>query len=319
MTEDLGETELQLEKAASSLPKFSLRQLWYYVAIAETGSISAAAAQLNVSQSAVALALTELERSLKVQLCVRRKAHGITLTRAGSETLHRSRDLLRQAEDMGQSVVGTSLTGPLSLGCYLTLAPTLLPRLLAEFGRQHGKVDVDFSEDTADELQRRVLAGELELVILYDMTVSPDVERVELSRARPHVVLPADHPLAAASEAEVSLRDLAEEPMILYDSAPSSTHTLLLCKQAGIRPHVRHTTTNFETARGLVGRGLGWAMLIQRPPNDRTYEDLQIVARDITELEGYSVAVVLGWAAGRRLTRRAEAFVTFCVKAFDAE
>ncbi|GAA1022376.1 LysR family transcriptional regulator [Acrocarpospora pleiomorpha] len=301
---------------SAAAPPFSLRQLWYFVAVAEAGSISAAAESLRVSHSAVSLAVTELERTLKVQLCVRRKAHGIILTQAGHETLRRARELLRQAEDMNLGVRGTSLNGPLSLGCYLTLAPTLLPRLLAEFGRVNPAVTVSFSEDTADALQRRALEGELELVILYDMTVQPGLERVELFRARPHVVLPADHPLALASDTHVSLRDLADEPMVLYDSSPSSTHTLLLCTQAGIRPKVRHTTTNFETARGLVGRGLGWAILIQRPPNDRTYEDLQVAHRDIVELEDYSVAVILGWAAGSKRTRRAEAFAQHCIDTF---
>lgn len=298
-------------------PTYSLRQLWYFVAVAEAGSISAAAEKLLVSQSAVSLALTELERALKVQLCVRRKAHGITLTRNGQETLHRARELLRQADDVQLGVHGGGLAGPLVLGCYLTLAPTLLPRLMAEFGQLHPRVELSFAEGTADAMQRGVLTGEMELAIVYDIIVQPALERVELFHARPHVLLPADHPLASASPTHVSLCDLASEPMVLYDSAPSSTHTLLLCRQAGVVPLVRHTTTNFETARGLVGRGLGWALLIQRPPNDRTYEDRRIVHRDIVELGDYTVAVLLVWAADGRLTRRAETFARFCVEAFD--
>ena len=61
----------------------NLRQLTYFLAIADAGSITLAAAQLHVSQSAVAATLTQLEATLDVQLCVRRRAHGVQLTAAG--------------------------------------------------------------------------------------------------------------------------------------------------------------------------------------------------------------------------------------------
>lgn len=317
MNSDGGTRSGETLDGLPAVPPFSLRQLRYFVAMAEAGSICAAAESLHVSQSAVSLAESELERALKVQLCVRRKAHGITLTGAGEQLLHRARELLLQADDVVRGLAGNTLAGPLSLGCYLTLAPTLLPRLMNEFEELQPKVEISFSEDTADALQQRLIAGELDLVVLYDMTVRPEIEGIELFRSRPHVVLSAEHPLATATDTRISLKDLADEPMILYDSPPSSTHTLLLCHQAGVRPKVRHTTTSFETARGLVGRGLGWGMLIQRPPNDRTYEDRQIVHRDIVELGDYTVAVLLGWAARSRPTRRAQEFIEHCLRTFE--
>ncbi|GGJ60308.1 helix-turn-helix domain-containing protein [Streptomyces brasiliensis] len=78
------------------LPSFSLRQLHVFVAIAETGAISRAAERLLVSQSSVSLALTELERTLRTTLCVRRRAHGVQLTPAGEAVLTHARLLLRR-------------------------------------------------------------------------------------------------------------------------------------------------------------------------------------------------------------------------------
>ncbi|MGH2602291.1 MAG: LysR substrate-binding domain-containing protein [Dehalococcoidia bacterium] len=300
----------------SKLPGFSLRQLWYFVAAAEAGTISAAADKLHVSQSAVSLALNELERALKVQLCVRRKAHGITLTPTGTQALRQARSLLRQAAELeADSTSGAEeLTGRLALGCYLTLAPTVLPRLLHGFGARHPRVSIDFSEGTQDALQRLLLAGELDLAVLYDMEILPEIAQVELYRRRPHVLLPADHRLA--SEAVVALHDLADEPMVLLDAPPSSHHTLRLCEDVGVKPLVRHRTSNFETARALVGRGLGYAMLIQRPANERTYEGLPVVYKDIAELAGYHVAVLLTWPRHTRLTRRSEEFLRYCREVF---
>ncbi|TQS45124.1 LysR family transcriptional regulator [Cryptosporangium phraense] len=295
-----------------AVPAFSLRQLTYFLVAAEEGTISSAAARLHVSQSAISLAITELERALKVQLCVRRKAHGITLTPSGTQVLHHARALLRHATELQAESAGSpdELSGRLAMGCYPTLAPTVLPHLLHGFSTRHPRVTVDFTEGAQDALQQSLLTGELDLAVLYDMEIQPEIVQVELYRRAPHVVLPAAHPLAALNE--VALRDLADEPMILLDSSPSSHHTLRMCADAGIKPLVRHRTSSFETARSLVGRGLGYAVQIQRPANDRTYEGLPVVHRAIAELRGYEVAVLLAWPRHTRLSRRAASLIAFC-------
>src|SRR5690606_8435983 len=145
---------------------FSLRQLAYFVAIAEAGTLSEAAARLRISQPAVSLPLNDLERALKVQLCVRRKAPGITLTPSGPSLLGRARRPLREPEDLGVQATDTGTrTGLLSLGCYVTLAPTVLPPLLQGFAALHPEVTVECAEDTQDVLQRRLLRGELDLAV----------------------------------------------------------------------------------------------------------------------------------------------------------
>lgn len=291
---------------------YSLRQLLYFVTIAEEGTISAAAQRLHVSQSAVSLALNELERALKTQVCVRRKAHGITLTPSGSRVLHQARSLLRQAEELESEAANPEgqLSGPLLVGCFMALSPTLMPRLVQGFGQRHPRVTIDFAESAAqDELQRQLLDGELDLALLYDVEVQPEIERRELFRVRPNVLLPADHRLA--DQPTVALRDLVDEPMVLLQAPPSSRHALLMFQQAGVAPLVRYRVTNFETARALVGRGLGYAVALQRPPYGRTYEGLEVVYKDIAELSAYEVAVLLGWPRHTKLARRAGEFIRY--------
>ncbi|WP_017537897.1 LysR family transcriptional regulator [Nocardiopsis halophila] len=291
-------------------PRFSLRQLAYFVAIAEAGTLTEAAERLHISQPAVSLALNDLERALKVQLCVRRKAHGITLTPSGSGLLARARRLLREAEELeAEASGGGALTGVLSLGCYVTLSPTVLPPLLQGFAALHPEVTVDFAEDDQDVLQRRLLRGELDLAVLYDMDLLPEMERTVLFSVRPHVLLPADHPMAGLPE--VSLRALEPEPMVLLDAAPSSHHALSLFHRFGVVPRVRHRPTTFETARALIGRGMGYGVLVQRPANDRTYEGMRVVVKEIAE-PVREEAVVLAWPRSMRLNRRAQEFVRFC-------
>ncbi|WP_017593045.1 LysR family transcriptional regulator [Nocardiopsis potens] len=291
-------------------PRFSLRQLAYFVAIAEAGTLSEAAARLRISQPAVSLALNDLERALKVQLCVRRKAHGITLTPSGSSLLVRARRLLREAEDLEAEASGAgTLTGVLSLGCYVTLAPAVLPPLLQGFAALHPEVTVDFAEDTQDVLQRRLLRGELDLAVVYDMDVMPEMARTVLFSVRPHVLLPAGHP--AADLPEVSLRDLAEEPMVLLDTAPSAHHTLSLFHRFGVVPRVRHRPTTYETARALIGRGMGYGILVQRPAHDRTHEGLRVVVKEIAD-PIRAEPVLLAWPRHMSLNHRAREFLRFC-------
>ena len=292
-------------------PRYSLRQLLYFVAVAEEGTMSAAAERLHVSPSAVALALTELEHALNAQLCVRRKAHGVTLTVSGTQLLRHARTLLRQARELEWELADTDgeLNGTLSIGCFIGLTPALLPRLLQEFGHRHPRLTIDFEEGDQAALQQRLADGKLDLAMLYDIGLPPEFDRVELARMRPHVTLPADHRLAG--EPVVALRDLAGEPMVLMLEPPSPAHTLGLCHDAGISPVVRYRARNGETARALVGRGLGYAIMIQRAPDSLTSEGLPVVDREIAELPTHEVAIILAWPRHTHLTRRAREFVRY--------
>lgn len=290
--------------------RFTLRQLEYFIAIAEAGTMSEAAAHLHVSQPGLSQSLTDLERALGAQLAVRKKAHGVTLTPTGSEVLRDARELLRSAEDLESLASGAEpLTGVLALGCYVTLAPTWLPPLLKEFTDLHPGLTIDFAEDTQDVLQRRLLLGELDLAILYDMEIQPEMARAVIRTMRPHILLPADHRLSA--EPEVSLYDLATEPQVLLNAPPSSRNTLALFDRFGITPDVRYRPRTLELTRALVGRGMGYALLVQRPANDRTYEGNRVVIKEIVEPVGES-RVIVAWPKATRLNRRAEAFVESC-------
>jgi DNA-binding transcriptional LysR family regulator len=188
------------------------------------------------------------------------------------------------------------------------VAPTALPPLLQDFTAVHTGLTIDFVEGTQDVLQHQLLLGELDLAILYDMEIQPDMDRVVIDTGRPHILLPADHRLAR--KRTVSLAELADDPMVLLDAPPSSHNTLAIFDRFGIRPDVRYRPTTFELTRALVGRGMGYALLVQRPANDRTYEGHEVVVKEIAEPVGDS-RVLIAWPKATRLNRRAQAFVEF--------
>ncbi|UOQ56028.1 LysR substrate-binding domain-containing protein [Leucobacter allii] len=291
-------------------PDFTLRQLAYLVAAAEAGSIAAAAERLHVSPSALSEALTELERALGAPLTVRRRAHGLTLTGSGTAVLARARRLLDGAAELAAGIRGPDgeLAGPVTIACYPTLAPVILPALLDGFGRAHPRVQLDILEVTHDQLRGRIESGEVDVAFVYD-TLVPGAPRRERLYALPaHVILPAGHRLAGAES--VRLADLASDDLILLDAPPSSEHTLSLFARLGVTPRIRHRTASYEAVRTLVGRGLGYGVLVQRVANDRSYEGYPIVAKEIEPpVEPVGIDVI--WAAGAPPSARVQRLVAF--------
>lgn len=289
--------------------RYTLRQLEYLVAAAETGSLTAAASRCHVSQAGIALAITELERALGVQLLVRRKAKGVKLTPAGQRTLAEARTLLNQAEMLESNAVasGGQLSGRLRVGCYTTLAPFFIPPLLDDFAAGNPLLNLEFVEGTQPDIQRLLLDGALEAALLYDRGLHTDIEHRLLTTLRPYVLLPADHPLGGLTE--VDLAELAGEPLIRLDLPPDQSASGRLAADEGTAAGW-YRTPNFELVRCLVGRGLGYAVLVQQPAGDLTYDGRRVIARPIAEAA--SVDLVLAHPKGAQLTRRALALGEFC-------
>lgn len=290
------------------MARYTLRQLECFVAVGERGSIAAAASALLVSPSAVTGALNELERVFSTQLTIRRKAHGVSLTPSGDYVLAQARSLLHAATDL-QSLAASSgeeLRGQLVVGCYSSLAPTLLTELLAEFSTRHPEVELEFHAGTQHQIHQMLLAGRLDLGIAYDLAVPAGLTRRKLADSVPSVVLPADHALAAREH--VALADLVTEPMILLDVDPSRQNTEMMFSAVELTPWVRFRTTDFETTRSMVARGMGYAILVQRPAGDVSYEGRPLAVRPIHPGVRH-VPVSMVWPQKTKLSAAAEAML----------
>lgn len=291
-------------------PAFTMKQLAYFAAAANEGTIVGAAELLRVSPSAMSDAITELETLLGEQLCVRRRAQGLTLTPAGRQVVEVAHRILAEADDLRYSVGQTrgELSGPIAIGCYPTLATSILPPLLQDFATLHPGVELTMIEATQDQLAVLLASGRVDLAFVYDMLVPGNPERLRLYELPAHVVLAASHPLA--NRASVRLSELIEEDLILLDAPPSSDHTLAVFAEQGLRPKVRHRTASFEVVRTLVARGLGYGLLVSRVKNQHSYEGLPIVEVPI-EPAVRAVGVEAIWASDRPLSRRTRALLNF--------
>ena len=284
--------------------RFTLRQLEYFVAVAEAGTITAAADRVHLSQSAMSTALVDLERAFGVQLLVRHHARGVTLTPSGDELLIEARELLRQADELDTSAhaLGEGLVGRIRLGCFAILAPYLLPPLLAAIEKELPGLEVEPVEEALDGLENGLREGRFEVALSYDLGLGEGIERQALLNIRPYALLAASHPLASADS--VRLADLADEPFVLLDLPHSRDYFRSAFTAAGVQPQVRYRTWSAETARALVGRGLGWSLLNLRPTNSQSVEGRKVVAQDLVDTVP-ALTVVLAKPMGVRSTKRA--------------
>lgn len=291
---------------------YTLRQLEYFVAVAEVGTVTGAAARIHLSQSALSTALSDLERTLDVQLLVRHHARGVTLTPAGDQLLAVARRLLADADDL-QTVaqeLGGGLGGGLALGCFSVLAPYVLPDLHAAVAKEHPQLRLDTSDEQLDELQAGVLDGRLELALGYDLDLDARLERVPLFSVPPYVLLPAGHRLAG--QERVSVGELADEPLALLDLPHSREYFQRIFTAAGVTPQIRYRTSSVELARALVGRGLCWTVLNLRPAVDQTLDGYPVRPVPLADPAPALDVVLVRHAAGRH-TRRAEAVTRLAV------
>lgn len=299
-------------------PKFTFVQLRYFVSAAELGTMTAAAQQLLVAQSAISAAVAHLERELGVQLFIRQHARGLALTAAGERLLHEARGLLSHLSEVAESArgLGAVPAGELFVGCFTTLAPFYLPRLLSDVAEHYPELQLSVVEGEIDELQAALRSGRCEIAVAYDLSLGTDIERELIAVAPPYAILPPEHRLA--NVAGVRLKNLAPEPMILLDLPHSREYFRSLVATSGIEPRVRYRTSSYETVRALVARGHGFAILNQRPVSDTTYGGGRAVPCPLLDTLP-ALPVVLARLAGLRPSARAQAFASRCRAVFASE
>ena len=286
--------------------QYTLRQLAYLVAVAEHGSVTAAANALYTSQPGVSNAIAQLEETFGLQFFVRHHARGVSLTPAGQSFIAAARNLLHHADDLQQQAqeISQSLRGAITLGCFTTMAPILLPGLLSALRTAYPELEVNLLEGDTQQLQVALLGGQIELALLYDLGLPDTLHKLPLSGARPYVLVAADHPLAARGS--VSLAELADEPLVLLDRPHSREYFLGLFRQLGLEPRVRHRTINFELVRGLVAAHFGYALLNLQPKVDVSYDGGKLAYLEIAD-DVPRLPIVLAWPQELKLTRKAEA------------
>ena len=290
----------------SRKPDVTLAQLRYFIEAATHLSMTRAAEELFVAQSAVSSAIAQLEQQVGAQLFIRQRSRGLALTPAGQQFLGDARALLLNLEEALDTARGidNQVRGTIRIGCFVTLAPFILPAIVSRVRSAHPYIDIEVDQLDADGARAALRDGRVELLVGYDFGLGNDIRKTVLSDIPPHVLVAADHPLSGASQ--VFLRELSREPMILLDLPHSRDYFLGILAGAGLQPEIRHRSMNYETVRAFVAHGHGFSILNQRPRHDLSYDGEHVVALPIAD-DVPSLPVVLAAMRSVRTTGRAKA------------
>jgi len=237
----------------------TLRQLRAFAAVAETGSFTAAAVRLHLTQSALSVLVRELEREMGVQL-FDRHTRRVLLSEAGREFQPSVQRLL---VDLSGAVAGVTelrdqKKGVLRLAAPQLMACTLMPRVIAAYSARYPDIDVRLADTLPEHLLAGVLSGEAELAVGQDVAVDPaTIERRTLFRDRHWLICPPDH--AFARRRKVRWSELG--PYTFIAPTRDFRQRVLPELEADARELMLRATTQevsyMTTALGMVASGLG--------------------------------------------------------------
>jgi DNA-binding transcriptional LysR family regulator len=239
-----------------------LRQLEYFVAVAEEANFTRAAGRVHISQSGVSAQIRALERELGAEL-IDRSGGTATLTTAGQAALPQARATLAAAGSVKQSVddVTGLLRGSLSVGMVTACTVPQLFDALAHFHSVHPGVELALREGNSDQLVADVRSGELDLALVGIAARTPTgLESMVVIDERIVAAVPTKHPLAAQKDA--TLAEVCEYPIV---ALPPGTGIRAVfdrdCAGVGLSPSITLQASAPDAVADLAARGLGIGIL----------------------------------------------------------
>ncbi|WEJ69830.1 LysR substrate-binding domain-containing protein [Pseudomonas sp. PSE14] len=279
-----------------------LRQLRYFVAVAEVEHVGKAAEQLHISQSPLSRQIAQLEERLGLQL-FERSQQRLRLTSDGRTFLHEAKALLKHAERLeslgrrlGRGETGGLCVGYVSHAIHAGVLPDALRRVREERPGIHIALYNLSAQEQFEGLRQRSL--DIALVCEPPMADDPDLLASPVFNDPLHLALPLGHPLA--DKAVIEPADLHEQDWIMVEGHLQQSRReqfLASCVEAGFTPQIRLEAAEPLSALGLVSAGLGLALIQQSIGGER---NPNVVLRELPWL-GQSTGL---WAAWHRVDLR---------------
>jgi len=239
-----------------------LRQLEYFVAVAEERSFTRAAERVHISQSGVSAQIRQLERELGAEL-LDRSVRAVALTVAGKAALEHARAALAAVAALGHAVdeVSDVVRGRLTVGMVQGCTVTPLFDALATFHRAHPGVEVALLEDTSDQLVEGVRAGAVDLALIGAGNAVPGgLEALTIISERLVAAVPPGHPLAGRRR--ITLHDLGSHPIVCMPPGTGLRAAFdRACGAQGVRPVIALQASAADAIADLASRGLAVAVL----------------------------------------------------------
>lgn len=262
-----------------------LSQLRMLVAVVDAGSFSAAAVQLDCTQSRISHAIGELERTLGARLLTRTR-EGSTPTDAGQRVLEKARQMLRLEASMMETVRADSqLAGQVRIACVRSVGTHLLPHAVAALAQEYPgiRIDIDDGCDERDDVPKAILSGRADIGIAQ-RPLEHELVWHTYAHDRYVMVLPAS--------LKLSTRDGWPETNNLpfLEMACSGARAILArCRAAGFTAQPDRTLANDTSIAAMVGRGIGYSILPELSVFPKP-EDVQLLPLPIPAEREFVVA-----------------------------
>lgn len=241
----------------------NLRDLEYVVAVAEEGHFGRASERCHVSQPALSGQVIKLEERLGVKLFERTNRR-VSVTPVGTEIVQMAKKLLLIAEEIeaAAAVYSDPLAGRLRFGTIPTIGPYLLPSVLQAIKAALPKVTLSLAEDITAELERRLIAGDIDVAVTATPLALPGLGEIPLYDEPFYIAAPKGHPIAEKKKIDVHSLDMADL-LLLKDGHCLSDQIAGLCGVSrSARPGNLDTqASSLETVIGLVAAGAGITLL----------------------------------------------------------
>jgi len=247
-----------------------LRQLEYFVAVAEEASFTRAASRVHVAQPGVSAQVRRLESELGQQL-LDRSGRSVRLTEVGSAVLPFARAALDAVANARLAVddLAGLVRGQVTVGMVSGCALPALAELLAGFHDRHPGVAIALVEDNSDRLVERLRDGRLDLALIGWAEQTPaDIDSVVLVDEELVAVAAPGHPLAGAGAGAITIRQLRDLPLVSLPRGTGVRAALdAACAAAGFTPRIVFEASALPMVVELAGRGLGLAVVPASIPN----------------------------------------------------
>lgn len=273
-----------------------IRQLRYFQAVAEELHFGRAAARLAIAQPALSRQVQQLEEELGTPL-LRRTQRRVELLPAGALLLERARliqqELARAVSDTRRT--GSGELGRLSLGFIHSSTYGLLPSIIGRFRQLYPGVELELHELPITAQHAALLRGTIDIGLLRVQAAPTELEVLPVLPDPFVLALPAKHPLAGRSRTR--LKAVAGDPFVMFSKTEAPlfhARVQALCEQAGFAPNVVQHATQIHTVVGLVGAGLGVAVV---PASARNLHPRKVRFVRIAD-KAEPVHIALAWRRG---------------------
>ncbi len=296
----------------------TFRQIRYFIATADKGKVSLAAADLNVSQSAVSTAIKDLEEELDSRLFTR-QAYGVTLTFEGHQFLQHARNIIAAVSEATRMPYkpSESVEGDVFVGVSFTVAAYFLPNLLSRFQRIFPKVTVHVLEHDRKDIEQGIVTGKLSLALMLvsNLSNSVDIKSEKLLRSPRKLWLGTNHPFM--DKETVSLAEISTEPYVMLTVDEANKTAMRYWEKTQYRPKVIFATTSVEAVRSMVALGMGVSILsdmVYRPWSLEGYRvETKPVAEDVPTMD-----VGVAWNRNAELSLPARTFRDFITRSYNS-